>query len=396
MSLMNEYIAKQWNVKQFEDELTKLIKKYNRIRGTYLFVHVSAFEKPIPERILLHEDYYTIHDLLTNKDDQDKLDFFLETPGGMGEVAEEIVRFIHNEFETVSFVISGQAKSAGTIMALSGDDIFMTSTGSLGPIDAQIRIGRSTNSSYDYIEWVEAKQEQAEKTGQLNPFDATMIAQITPGELNGVINTHGYAQDLVIDWLVKYKFKNWDFTETRRKPVTEDMKQKRAEEIAKELTNRTRWRTHGRSIKIDDLLGLGLIINRVEDNPKLADVVLRIHTVCRFIFNMSNSFKIFATADDKIFRQAITMTGPLPGQRRIKVPQDVEVVEIDIECQNCKQKHKLYAKLKEDKEIDQKMKSKGRIPFPPGKKIACVCSKEIDLTSVRDDAEKKIGKKFVF
>lgn len=90
MSLMNEYIAKQWNVKQFEDELTKLIKKYNRIRGTYLFVHVSAFEKPIPERILLHEDYYTIHDLLTNKDDQDKLDFFLETPGGMGEVAEEI------------------------------------------------------------------------------------------------------------------------------------------------------------------------------------------------------------------------------------------------------------------------------------------------------------------
>jgi len=393
---MNEYIAKRWDVKQFENELITLIKQYNKIRETYLLVYASAFEKQIPERILLHDDYYTIYDLLRNKDDQHKLDFFLETPGGMGEVAEEIVRFIHNEFETVSFVISGQAKSAGTIMALSGDDIFMTSTGSLGPIDAQIRIGRSTNSSYDYIEWVEAKQEQAEKTGQLNPFDATMIAQITPGELNGVINTHGYAQDLVIDWLVKYKFKNWDFTETRRKPVTEDMKQKRAKEIAKELTNRTRWRTHGRSIKIDDLLGLGLIINRVEDNPKLADVVLRIHTVCRFIFNMSNSFKIFATADDKIFRQAITMTGPLPGQRRIKVPQDVEVVEIDIECQNCKQKHKLYAKLKEDKEIDQKMKSKGRIPFPPGKKIACVCDKEIDLTTVMDDTENKIGKKFVF
>lgn len=396
MSLMNEYIAKRWNVKQFENELIALIKQYNKIRDTYLIVYASAFEKQIPERILLHDDYYTIHDLLRNKDDQHKLDFFLETPGGMGEVAEEIVKFIHKDFETVSFVISGQAKSAGTIMALSGNEILMTGTGSLGPIDAQIRIGRSPNSSYDYIEWVEAKQQEAQNTGQLNPFDATMVAQITPGELNGVFHAHNYAQDLVIDWLVRYKFKNWNVTETRKEPVTKDKKQKRAKEIAKELTNRSRWRTHGRSIKIDDLLDLGLKINRVEDDPKLADVVLRIHTVCRFIFNMSNSFKIFATADDKIFRQAITMTGPLPGQQRIKVLQDVEVVEIDIECQNCRQKHKLYAKLKEDKEIDQKMKSKGRIPFPSGKKIACVCGKEIDLTPVREDVEKKIGKKFVF
>jgi len=396
MGLMNEYISKRWKVKQFEDELIRLIKAYNKIRDSYLFVYVSAFEKPIPERILLHEDYYTIHDLLTNKDDQDKLDFFLETPGGMGEVAEEIVRFIHDEFATVFFVISGQAKSAGTIMALSGDEIFMTSTGSLGPIDAQIRIGRSTNSSYDYIEWVEAKQEQAKKTGQLNPFDATMIAQITPGELNGVINTHGYAQDLVIDWLVKYKFKNWNFTETKRKPVTEGMKQKSAKKIAKELTNRTRWRTHGRSIKIDDLLGLGLIINRVEDNPKLADIVLRIHAVCRFIFNMSNSFKIFATADDKIFRQAIAMTGPLPGQQRIKMLQDIEVVEMNVKCQNCGQEHKLYAKLKKDEDIDKKMKSKGRMPFPSGNKIACKCGKELDLTTTRKETEKKIGKQFVF
>jgi hypothetical protein len=396
MGLMNEYISKRWKVKQFEDELIRLIKAYNKIRDSYLFVYVSAFEKPIPEKILLHEDYYTIHDLLTNKDDQDKLDFFLETPGGMGEVAEEIVRFIHDEFATVSFVISGQAKSAGTIMALSGDEIFMTSTGSLGPIDAQIRIGRSTNSSYDYIEWVEAKQEQAKKTGQLNPFDATMIAQITPGELNGVINTHGYAQDLVIDWVVKYKFKNWNFTETKRKPVTEDMKQKRAEEIAKELTNRTRWRTHGRSIKIDDLLSLGLIINRVEDNPKLADVVFRIHAVCRLIFDISNSFKIFATADDKIFRKAITTPGPLPGQQRIKMLQDIEVVEINAKCQNCGQEHKLYAKLKKDEDIDKKMKSKGRMPFPSGNKIACKCGKELDLTTIRNEAQKKIGKQFVF
>ncbi len=66
--------------------------------------------------------------------------FTLETSGGSGEAAEEIVRFIHSKFDSISFVIAGQAKSAGTIMALSGHEIFMTDSGSLGPIDAQIRM----------------------------------------------------------------------------------------------------------------------------------------------------------------------------------------------------------------------------------------------------------------
>ena len=34
----------------------------------------------------------------------------------------------------------------------------MTETGSLGPIDAQMRIGRSVISAYDYMEWVEEKK----------------------------------------------------------------------------------------------------------------------------------------------------------------------------------------------------------------------------------------------
>ena len=44
MSLMNEYIAKRWDVKQFENELIALIKQYNKIRETYLIVYASAFE----------------------------------------------------------------------------------------------------------------------------------------------------------------------------------------------------------------------------------------------------------------------------------------------------------------------------------------------------------------
>ena len=146
--------------------------------------------------------------MLSNRKDIKKIDFYIETPGGSGETAEDIVRFLHGNFESVSFVISGEAKSAGTIIVLSGDDILMTKTGSLGPIDAQMKIGRSIISAYDYMEWVDDKREEAEKNSKLNPFDATMVAQITPGELGSVYHALKFAEDLVVEWLINYKFKN--------------------------------------------------------------------------------------------------------------------------------------------------------------------------------------------
>src|SRR5690606_14230484 len=144
-----------------------------------LIIYASAIGKPIPDIVLTMDDYYVIYDILRNEKAVD-LDFYLETPGGSGEAAEEIVRCLRSKCDTVNFVVSGEAKSAGTILVLSGDEIFMTNTGSLGPIDAQVKIGRSFQSAYDYIEWVKEKQKSK---GRLTPFDALIVSQITPGEL---------------------------------------------------------------------------------------------------------------------------------------------------------------------------------------------------------------------
>jgi len=270
MGLMSEYIGRRMPHQEMEKELTRLIEAYNKIRGTYLFVYSAAINKAIPAINMDQSDYYIIRDILNGKSGTKKIDIYLETPGGSGEAAEEIVRYLRKTFDEVSFVISGEAKSAGTILALSGDEILMTETGSLGPIDAQIRIGRSVMSAYDYMEWVEGKRKEAEENKFLNPFDATMVAQITPGELGMVFHSLEFAKDLVVEWLMNYKFKKWDVTEKRKMPVTREMKETRAREIAGELTNHSKWRSHGRSIKIDNLEGIGLKVIRVDENPKLA------------------------------------------------------------------------------------------------------------------------------
>ncbi len=392
MSLINEYIDKKMGIQELETELLGLIAAYNKHQSTYLFVYAAALEKPIPDVQLQQSDYYLIRDLLTKKKKLQKLDVYLETPGGSGETAEEIVRFLRDKFDTVNFVIAGEAKSAGTIMALSGDEIWMSETGSLGPIDAQMRIGRSVVSAYDYMEWINKRRKEAQKKSRLNPFDATMVAQITPGELGSVNNSLKFAEDLVVDWLTKYKFRNWSKTETRQKPVTQAMKKKRAGEIARELTNHVKWRSHGRSIKIFDLEKIGLKIQKIDADEELAEIVYRIQVVCRMIFESTTSFKIFATEDNKIFRQAV----PAGTLRRLpSLPQVPNVVQIEQKCPKCGQVHKLYGKFEDNAKIDEDMKNQGFFPFPKDSKLKCTCGYEIDLTGIRNQIELQSGQKLV-
>lgn len=396
MSYMNEYIGKiqkGWGTIDFEIELRRLISEYNKLRNTYLFVYCVSMDKPIPGIALGQDDFYIIRDLLYEKKGMSKLDMYIETPGGRGEAAEDIVRFLHDAFPHVSFVVSGEAKSAGTIMALSGNEILMTETGSLGPIDAQLQIGRSVVSAYDYMEWVIGKRNEAEDKGALNPFDAVMIAQISPGELYNVFNSLEFAKDLVKEWLVSYKFKNWTVTETRKIPVTLEMKEKRAKEIAEALVNHVDWRSHGRSIKIKDLKEkVQLKIEDVDANPELANVVYRIQTVCRIISETSSVFKMFATQDNKIFRQAIQ------GGSAIKTPQKptIGVAEVEAKCPKCGTDYKLYAKLKPDPRIDLDFSGKGYIPFPKDAKIKCNCGFEMDLLGLKNQIEIQTGKKLLY
>jgi len=388
MSLLDEYIKKGIDIKVLENELVTLIKNYNKTRNTYLFVYNAAINKRVREVALQQEDYYIIADLLREQTISN-LDFYLETPGGSGEAAEEIVRCLRKKCDNISFIVAGEAKSAGTLIVLSGDEILMTETGSLGPIDAQISMGRSQVSAMDYKEWIEELQKEAKKNNYLNPVDATIVAQISPGELQGVYQSLKFAEDLVKEWLPKYKFKNWDVSESKQQKVTAEMKVKRAEEIVAKLTDRNQWHSHGRSIKIDDLEGLLKII-KVDDDPTLKDLVYRIQMICKLICDSSTVYKIFATADYRIFKHAAQVpSGILPPKGKL------DVAEFEIICPKCGKQHMIYLNLCNNVKVDQDFQTKGSKPYPKDNRFACDCGFNIDLAGVKNQLEMQIGKKIV-
>jgi 7-keto-8-aminopelargonate synthetase-like enzyme len=129
------------------------------------------------------------------------------------------------------------------------------------------------------------------------------LLNISPGEIQHCENAQNFSKTLVTDWLKQYKFKFWNEHSDGR-PVTEQEKEKRAEEIASALCNQGRWLTHGRSIKIDDLTQeLRLQITDYSQTPDLADAINRYYILLQMSFDANNGiYKIYETPESQIYR----------------------------------------------------------------------------------------------
>jgi len=401
-SILNEYLAKRWGVIDFKTELKSLIEKYSDLTGRNLFIYAADFNKGRRgiDVSLMQDDFYTIEDIL-RESDKKQIDFYIETPGGSGEAAEEIAKFLRKKFDEVNFIIAGEAKSAGTILALSGDNIYMCETGSLGPIDAQIKIGRSVVSAHDYKEWVEVKRQEAANSGRLNPFDAIMVAQISPGEIYGVINSLEFAKDIVKEWLEKYKFKKWTVTRTQKKEVTAEMRRQRAEEVANKLCDHMNWRTHGRSLKIDDLKDV-LIIENIDANQPLADIVYRIKTIIRLIFDTSTDYKLYLWEDFHMSRTATVananMPTPVPFPSSNK-QHKIEHAVININCPKCGKKHEIPGYFDIDHNEIRQLKLPVNNKIQDSDVLVCDglgCNFSIDLKPIKNQIETQSKRKITF
>lgn len=193
------------------------------------------------------------------------------------------------------------------------------------------------------------------------------------------------------DWLAKYKFKNWT-THSSGAPVTDDERKARASEIAGMLCDHGRWKTHGRSLNIDDLRSMRLKITDYSEQPDLSDAIRRYYTLLQMMFD-TNIYKIFETPDSQIIRFEIMAGVPVQGQAVPGGgnPQISGLAAIDIQCNKCKTAMKIQANLQKGVPLQP-----GRIPFPADNKIKCpTCGAEHDLTAARLQIEAQTKRSIV-
>lgn len=76
--------------------------------------------------------------------------------------------------------------------------------------------------------------------------------------------------------------------------------------------------------------------------------------------------------------------------RNVKIP---DVAELEQKCQQCGKAHKIYAKLADNKQIDDDFQSRGFKPFPNDNKLVCDCGFVMDLGGIRNEIEVGTGLK---
>lgn len=197
----------------------------------------------------------------------------LNTSGGVVEVVERIVRVLREHYSRVKFIIPDRAMSAGTVLALSGDDILMDYHSCLGPIDPQLVRDDRLVPALSYLAQYE-NLIQKSKQGVLSTAELVLLGKLDLAELHQFELARDLSIDLLKLWLTSYKFKDWIKTESRGVSVTQEMREQRASEIAYQLSDQTRWLTHGRGIDMKTLREeLRLKIDDFGDTPELKKAV---------------------------------------------------------------------------------------------------------------------------
>lgn len=195
---------------------------------------------------------------------KEKLTVFVETNGGFIETVERIVSIFRQHYKYVEYLVPNYAYSAGTILVLSGDELYMDYYSVLGPIDPQVDTedgGSAPGMGYlakfqellEQINGSENKDGSEKKPEDIRAQLAYLIKRFDPAKLFIIEQAIEHARSLLRDWLPKHKFKSWTVKETTGAAVSDQDRQDRAATIAEVLGDAKRWHSHGRGVGIREL-----------------------------------------------------------------------------------------------------------------------------------------------
>ncbi len=223
-------------------------------------------------------------DLLHNINDA-PLDLLLQSPGGDIDVAEKIVNLCRARSGSFRVIVADSAKSAATLIALASDEIVMSDTSELGPIDAQVEIdtpqGIVRRPAQSFLDGLEAIKMQVQEDGVLSPVDYPLLANLDPALLDFCRKSILRAQRFAEKWLLKSQLKNDD---------------EKAAQVAKELADNNRWLSHGAVIDAEEAKKLGLTVSYLDHQDQLWQKIWRLYCKYRIDSHMEGYQKIFESA----------------------------------------------------------------------------------------------------
>lgn len=213
-----------------------------------------------------------VEDLQSEAEPKTTCYIMLTTPGGSLNPVSRMVTILRHFYSEVNFIVPNFAYSAGTIFCMSGDNIYMNYYSALGPVDPQVqnREGKLV-AALGYLDKINDLLSKAQDN-TISQAEFLILKDFDLAELRAYEQAKELAVDLIQQWLVKYKFKDW-VTHSNGEDVTLEEKKQRAYEIADRLSNNNIWKSHGRAINMEELRAMDLKIIDYGEDEKLCSKI---------------------------------------------------------------------------------------------------------------------------
>ena len=315
--VLSEVGAKQIAGQQAIDIVRrKYLAQLNRHTGRNTIAYYSGwlFRPPTtPNLSVGDEDMNGFMAAVHQLDRHRGLDLILHTPGGDIAATEAIVKYLWVMFDKdIRVIVPQLAMSAGTMIACASRRIVMGKQSSLGPIDPQIG-GVPAQGVLD--EFQMAVNSIAE-TPSSAPLWQQIVSRYHPSFLLECVQAIQWSRNMVQGWLSENMFSG------------DDEPNAAAARVVDYLANHSTTATHSRHLPLSKCDEIGLKIEKLEDDPKLQDLVLTVHHAYMHTFSMSPAAKItenhlgvatvLMTSVQPVFQQA-------PGQGFMQVPVPMPV-----------------------------------------------------------------------
>ena len=211
----------------------------------------------------------------------DNLDVILHSPGGSPEATESIVKLLRSRYKNIRFIIPSIAKSAATMLAMSGNEIILGEDAELGPTDPQMIMNGKLSPAHAILKQFEKAQEELRKNKDIIAAWLPILQQYGPSLLAECKNAIALTETLVKEWLAGYMLKG----KTRAK--------NKANTASKFLAG-DKHLSHGRAIDIEELKKRSVDIKKGSElTISLAEIIQDINYTITATFLMTGAYKIF-------------------------------------------------------------------------------------------------------
>jgi hypothetical protein len=291
----------------------KLLSEYT---GRNTIVYYSGWlQKNVPGTEVNDSDKTGFMTVINGLDRTKGLDLILHTPGGLTAATESLVDYLHNMFDNdIRAIVPQLAMSAGTMIACSCKSILMGKQSNLGPIDPQLG-PLPAHGIVEEFKRAYSEIKEAQINAITNPNDPSAIAEVntkialwqpiiakySPALIGECEKNIEWSETMVKDWLTRNMLSDLspaDLERVRRVIMTE-------------LADHAVSKSHGRHIPMQKCIDIGLKVERLEDDPKLQDLVLSVHHSCIHTLSETASIKIIENQNGIAFIQMAQMM-PIP------------------------------------------------------------------------------------